>query len=247
MTQPPSSGNCRIISYKCFSEHTSGGPGPGQTAWGGKCRGRGAFRYQWQSILGIDMETWGHDTSPDINTSNITKSLNIKVEQDQRLSQSVTCKIHFPADDLTMSGPGERHKGGVNGEIELIKELIKASRTRQARVKGQQGSDSDGKMATGNSSQLERRIKVINCPFKSIESWSRNGVLTYIEPQCVIWHQSMNNNAGAAEPAAEPAALNLDRIRGWKVGRGEVGGVRSQKDHCSNTNNWNNLSKSRKK
>ena len=42
-----------------------------------------------------------------------------------------------------MSGPGsgERHKGGVNGEIELIKKLIKASRTR-VRVTGQQDSDS---------------------------------------------------------------------------------------------------------
>ena len=39
---------------------------------------------------------------------------------------------------------GERHKGGVNGEIELIKELIKASRTKR----GSARSDLDGKMVT---------------------------------------------------------------------------------------------------
>ena len=44
----------------------------------------------------------------------------------------MTCKIHFPQDDLTTSG--QRHKGGVNGEIELIKELIKASRTKRVRL-----------------------------------------------------------------------------------------------------------------
>ena len=85
-------------------------------------------------------------------TWHLTRYHQIRLRHHHRsLLTCVTCKSKFF--HLTIRqclGQGGRHKGGVNGQIELIKGLIKSSRTRLT-VTGQRGADSDGKMVNRNA------------------------------------------------------------------------------------------------